>query len=381
LRFNWPVIALAIGAFGIGTTEFAPMGLLPVIAQGLHVSIPLAGLLVSGYAIGVLVGAPLMTLPTGKLDRKGLLLGLMGLFTLGNALSALAPGYVFLLGARIVTSFCHGAYFGVGSVVAAKLVGKGREAGAVAAIFSGLTIANIGGVPFAAWVGHHIGWRAAFAGIAGLGLLALAAIALALPKMPSDVEVDVKRELRIMAGGPVLLALLTTALGSAAMFTVFTYIAPILQQATHVGPTLVTVALVVYGVGLTIGNALGGKFADKALKPTLIVVLAALTGLLLLFALTMSWTWPAILTVLAWGVATFALVPSLQSRIMRLAREAPNLASSLNIGAFNLGNAVGAALGGGVIALGFAYPWVSVAGAAMAFAALILVVLTPMTPS
>jgi len=381
LKFNWPIIALAVGAFGIGTTEFAPMGLLPVIAEGVHVSIPVAGLLVSGYALGVLVGAPLLTLPTGKLDRKVLLLGLMGLFTLGNGLSAIAPGYLFLLGARIVTSFCHGAYFGVGSVVAAKLVGKDRQAGAVAAVFSGLTIANIGGVPLAAWIGHHIGWRTAFAGIAGLGVLSLAAIALALPKMPSDVHVDVKREIGVMARPAILLALLTTALGSAAMFTVFTYIAPILQHATHASPGMVTVALVVYGVGLTIGNALGGKFADKALKPTLIVVLTALTGLLLLFAWTMAWTWPAIATVFAWGVATFALVPALQSRIMRLAHEAPNLAASLNIGAFNLGNAAGAALGGGVIALGFAYPWVSVAGAAMALAALMLVVVARMGPS
>jgi DHA1 family inner membrane transport protein len=380
LKFNWPVTALAIGAFGIGTTEFAPMGLLPVIAQSLSVSIPIAGLLVSGYALGVLVGAPLLTLSTGKLDRKVLLLGLMGLFTLGNGLSAVAPNYLCLLGARIVTSFCHGAYFGVGSVVAAKLVGKDRQAGAVAAVFSGLTIANIGGVPFAAWVGHHIGWRAAFAGIAGLGVVALAAIGLALPRMPSQVHIDVKREIGVMARAPVLLALLTTALGSAAMFTVFTYIAPILQHETLAGPNLVTLALVVYGVGLTIGNALGGTFADKALKPTLIVVLTALTGLLLLFAWTMAWTWPAIMTVFAWGVATFALVPSLQSRIMRLAQEAPNLASSLNIGAFNLGNAVGAALGGGVIALGLAYPWVSVAGAAMSLAALVLVVLARMEP-
>ncbi len=381
MKFNWPVVALAIGAFGIGTTEFAPMGLLPVIAQGLNVSIPVAGLLVSGYALGVLIGAPLLTLPTGKLDRKVLLLGLMGLFTLGNGLSAIAPNYLFLLGARIVTSFCHGAYFGVGSVVAAKLVGKGRQAAAVAAVFSGLTIANIGGVPFAAWVGHHIGWRAAFAGIAGLGVLALAALGLALPQMPSDVHIDVKREVGVMARPAVLLALLTTALGSAAMFTVFTYIAPILQHATHASATLVTITLVVYGLGLTIGNALGGRFADKALKPTLIVVLTALTGLLLLFAWTMAWTWPAIATVFAWGVATFALVPSLQSRIMRLAHEAPNLAASLNIGAFNLGNAAGAALGGGVIALGLAYPWVSVAGAAMALAALVLVVIARMEPS
>jgi DHA1 family inner membrane transport protein len=372
---SWPILALALGAFGIGTTEFAPMGLLPVIASGLHVSIPQAGLLVSGYALGVLAGAPLLTLPTGGLDRKWLLLGLMGLFTLGNLMSAIAPGYAVLMAARVVTSLCHGAFFGVGSVVAQRFVGEGRSAGAVAAVFSGLTIANVGGVPLAAWVGERIGWRAAFGGITGLGVLALIALAFALPRMPSKAELNVKAELRVLARPQVLLALLTTALGSAAMFTVFTYISPILLQVTHVSTTLVTVALVTYGVGLTIGNALGGRFADKALTPTLVVVLSALTALLLLFALTMRWTWPALATVFAWGVATFALVPPLQARIMSLAKDAPNLAGSVNIGAFNLGNAAGAALGGGVIALKLAYPWVSVAGAAMALAALVLVIL------
>jgi DHA1 family inner membrane transport protein len=275
--------------------------------------------------------------------------------------------------ARIVTSLCHGSFFGVGSVVAGKLVGEGRQAGAVAAVFSGLTIANIGGVPLAAWVGHQIGWRTAFAGIGGLGVIALAALQLALPRMPSEAKVDVRRELGVMVRPAVVLALLTTALGSAAMFTVFTYIAPILQQVTRVSPAVITVSLVTYGVGLTIGNTLGGRFADKALTPTLVVVLTALTALLLLFAVTMRWTVPAVATIFAWGVATFALVPPLQARIMSLAKAAPNLASSVNIGAFNLGNAAGAALGGGVIALNLGYPWVSVAGAAMALAALLLV--------
>ena len=376
MKLNWPLLSLAVGAFGIGTTEFAPMGLLPVIAGGLHVSIPQAGLLVSGYALGVLAGAPLLTLPTGGLDRKRLLVGLMLLFTLGNLLSAIAPSYWVLLAARIVTSLCHGSFFGVGSVVAARFVGKDRQAAAVAAVFSGLTIANIGGVPLAAWVGHQVGWRAAFAGIAGLGAAALIALQLALPRMPSQARVDVKAEIAVMKRPAVLLALLTTALGSAAMFTVFTYIAPILEQVTRVSPNVVTMALVVYGVGLTIGNALGGRFADRALRLTLMVVLVSLTALLLLFAVTMRWPAPAVATIFAWGVATFALVPPLQARIMQVARAAPNLASSVNIGAFNLGNAIGAALGGGVIALGLSYAWVSVAGAAMALSALALVALT-----
>lgn len=374
MKLNPPLLALAAGAFGIGVTEFAPMGLLPVIADGLHVSIPRAGLLVSGYALEVLVGAPLLTLPTGRWDRKRLLVGLMGLFTLGNLMSAAAPSYGVLMLARIVTSLCHGAYFGVGSVVAARFVGEGRRAAAVAAVFSGLTLANIGGVPLAAWIGQTVGWRAAFAGVGALGVVALLALQAALPPMAGEADLDVGRELRVMARPAVLLALLTTALGSAAMFTVFTYIAPILQRVTGVTPPVVSLALVVYGVGLTVGNQLGARFADRALGPTLIAVLSALTALLVLFAFTMHAAAPAIATVFAWGVATFALVPPLQARIMTVAHDAPNLASSVNIGAFNLGNAWGAALGGGVIALGLAYPWVSIAGAAMAGLALALAI-------
>jgi DHA1 family inner membrane transport protein len=377
MKPNWPLLALAVGAFGIGTTEFAPMGLLPVIASGLRVSVPTAGLLVTGYALGVVAGAPLVTLPTGRLDRRTLLVALMVLFTIGNALSAAAPGYSTLFAARVVTSLAHGAYFGVGSVVAARLAGDGKAAGAVAAVFAGLTVANIGGVPLAAWVGDHVGWRTAFAGIAGIGMVAAAALALALPSMPGAATADHRAELRVLVRPPVVLALATTAFGSAAMFTVFTYISPILQAVTHVGPGTVTVALVVYGVGLTVGNALGGKFADRDLQRTLVVVLVGLTALLLLFAVTMRSAVPAVATIFAWGVATFALVPPLQARVMAVAREAPSLAGSVNIGAFNLGNAAGAALGGGVIALGLSYAWVSIAGAVMAAVALVLVVLFP----
>lgn len=376
MKMGWPLLALAIGAFGIGTTEFAPMGLLPVIASGVAVSIPQAGLLVTGYALGVMFGAPLLTLPTGRFDRKLLLVGLMALFTAGNALAAIAPGYGWLMAARIVTSLCHGSFFGVGSVVASSLVSRERRASAVAAMFSGLTIANIGGVPLAAWIGQHVGWRAAFAGISALGVAAMVALVLALPRMAGDAEVNIRRELRAMFQPPVLLALLATVLGSAAMFTVFTYIAPILQNVTHVSANVVTVTLVIYGIGLTIGNAAGGHYADKALTATTIVVFSSLVVLLVLFAWTMQATVPAVATVFAWGVATFALVPSLQARVMGLAGDAPNLAASINIGAFNLGNAIGAALGGGVIAAGLGYAWVSIAGAVMAGGGLALVLLT-----
>jgi DHA1 family inner membrane transport protein len=380
MKLNLPLLALAVGAFGIGTTEFAPMGLLTVIAGDLRVSIPTAGLLVSGYALGVLAGAPLFTLPTGRVPRKLLLLGLMGLFTVGNFLAAVAPNYGFLLAARIVTSLCHGSFFGVGSVVAAGLVAPSKRAGAVAAMFMGLTIANIGGVPFATWVGQHVGWRAALAGIGGLGVLALIALQLFLPRTGAGPAIDMKREIGVMRRPAVLLALATTVLGSGAMFTVFTYIAPILQHETHASPGFVTAMLVVYGVGLTVGNYLGGRFADKALDRTLVVVLSALTALLLLFAVTMRGEATAAVTIFAWGVATFALVPSLQARIMQVASEAPNLASSLNIGAFNLGNAIGAALGGAVIGLGFSYPWVSVGGAGLAACGLGLVVVSLRKP-
>lgn len=373
MKLNLPILALAIGAFGIGTTEFAPMGLLPVIAGDLKVSIPTAGLLVSGYAIGVLVGAPLLTLTTGRLPRKVLLLALMALFTVGNLMAALSPSYALLFVARVVTSLCHGSFFGVGSVVASGLVAKDKQAGAVAAMFMGLTIANIGGVPAAAWIGQQFGWRAAFWGIAGLGVIALAALQLALPKSSAAAPTAVGREVKAMAAPAVLLALLTTVLGSGAMFTVFTYISPILQQVTKVSPAFVTAILVIYGVGLTAGNYLGGRFADKALNRTLIVVLSALTALLLVFAATMHSAIPAAVTIFAWGVATFALVPPLQTRIMTVASGAPTLASSVNIGAFNLGNALGAALGGLIIRLHFGFESVSVAGAALAFSGLLLV--------
>jgi DHA1 family inner membrane transport protein len=376
MKINTPLLALAIGAFGIGVTEFAPMGLLPVMAQDLGVSIPTAGLLVSAYAVGVMLGAPLMTLTTGRVPRKTLLIALMAIFTLGNLLSAISGGYGMLLVARLVTSLCHGAFFGVGSLVAASVVPANRRAGAVATMFMGLTIANVGGVPLASWVGETAGWRTAFWGITGLGLVAMFALWRALPKVASHEHIDMRAELRVLRRPEVLTALGVTVLGSGAMFAVFTYIVPILREQTHVSTLFVTAMLVLYGVGLTVGNWLGGRYADRSLDGTLIVVLVALTALLLLFAVAMHSPAPAAFSIFAWGVATFALVPPLQMRVMAAAAQAPNLASSVNVGAFNLGNALGAAVGGGVISLGWGYPAVAIAGALLAAGGLLLVLVT-----
>jgi len=371
MKLNLPLLALAAGAFGIGVTEFAPMGLLPVMATDLGVSIPTAGLLISAYALGVMLGAPLMTLTTGRVPRRTLLIGLVGIFTVGNLLSAVSTDYTMLLIARIVTSLNHGAFFGVGSVVAAGLVAPNRRAGAVAAMFMGLTIANVVGVPLATWAGDVLGWRASFWGIAGIGAVVMAALRLTLPALPAPTGGNVADELRVLKKGSVLSALALTVIGSSAMFTVFTYIAPILKEQTHASLGFVTAMLVTYGLGLTLGNWLGGRFADKSVDRTLIVTLAALAVLLVAFALVMPFAAPSAVVIFLWGVASFALVPPLQVRVMTAAADAPNLASAVNIGAFNLGNAIGAALGGAVIAGGLGLPAVALAGAVAAAAGLV----------
>lgn len=375
MKFNFGLLALAVGAFGIGVTEFAPMGLLPVIAGDLDVSIPAAGLLISAYALGVMIGAPLMTLTTGRVPRRMLLIGLAGIFTAGNLLAAMSHSYGVLLAARILTSFNHGAFFGVGSIVAASLVPPQRRASAVAAMFMGLTIANVVGVPLATWAGEHLGWRASFWGISGLGIATMAALRLTLPPLPAPAGGNALAELRVLGRGEVIGALALTVVGSSAMFTVFTYIVPILRDATHASFGFVTAMLVLYGVGLTVGNWLGGRFADRSVDRTLIVTLGSLAAILAAFAALMPHAAPTAVLVFLWGVASFALVPPLQIRVMTAAADAPNLASAVNIGAFNLGNAFGAALGGGVIAAGLGHSMIALAGAAMSAAGLAAVLL------
>ncbi len=375
MAINPPLLALAIGAFGIGMTEFTPMGMLPLIANDLGVSIPAAGLVVSAYALGVLVGAPLVTLATARMPRRPLLVGLMAVFTLGNLLAAFADSYATLVAARVVTSLNHGAFFGVGSVVAAGLAPPERRAAAVAAMFSGLTIATIGGVPLAAYIGDLLGWRAAFWGIAGIGAVTMVALRLALPRLPVDGAADLRGELRVLGRLPVLGALALTMIGFSSMFTVFTYIVPILHTQTGAGTPFVTAMLVVFGLGLTLGNWLGGRCADRSVDGAIVGALLAQIVILVLFAWGQRWEGAAAILIFLWGVASFASGTPLQMRAMENAREAPTLASAMNIGAFNLGNAIGAAVGGAVIDADLGYPAVSLAGAAMAGLGLLVLAL------
>lgn len=371
------LFALALAAFAIGTTEFAPMGLLPVIADGIQVSMPSAGLLISAYAIGVMIGAPLMTLLLSSTRRRTALLLLMAIFTLGNLLSAVAPNYVTLLLSRLVTSLAHGAFFGLGSMVAAALVAQEKRAAAVSTMFLGLTIANIGGVPVATWVGNVVGWRMSFAGTAGLGLLAFAALLFALPKGEPGTRPDVLAELRVLTRPTVLRALLTTVLGAGAMFTLYTYLAAILADITHASANFVTAMLVLTGIGFTVGNTISGKLSDKWPRGTLLGFFLLLAISMLAFPLLARSEVGAAIALLVWGAASFGLVPPLQMRVMQDAHEAPGLASSVNIGAFNLGNALGAAAGSFVIDAGLGYAWVAPVGALLAVMGFCLVWLAP----
>ena len=373
MKINFPLLALAIGAFAIGTTEFSPMGFLPEIAENLNISIPTAGMLITAYALGVMIGAPIMTLWFGQFSRRKALILAMAIFTIGNILAAIAPNYWGLMAARILTSLNHGVFFGIGSIVAISVVPKDKQASAVATMFMGLTIANIGGVPFATWVGQNIGWRMSFAAIAILGIITMFSLWKALPEGTVGQRPNVKAELQVLTRKPVLLALLTTVLSSGAMFTLYTYIAPMLQNITHASPMFITGMLVLIGIGFSIGNHLGGKFADRSLTKTLTGFLILILVMMLIFPILAQTQIGAATTLVIWGTATFAVVPPLQMRVMSVAHEASGLASSVKIGAFNLGNALGAAAGGAVLSLGMSYAAVSMVGAFLAALGLVLV--------
>jgi len=362
---------LALSAFAIGTTEFVIMGLLPDVARNLAVSIPAAGWLISGYALGVAIGAPIMAVATARLRRKTALIGLMGIFIVGNVLCAVAANYGFLMVARVITSLAHGAFFGIGSVAAANLVAPNKRASAVALMFTGLTLANVLGVPLGTALGQAAGWRASFWVVALLGVAAVIGLARVMPVARDEPKLHLLGELSALKNAGVAFALLTTTMFSAAMFALFTYIAPVLEQITRVTPHGVTWTLFLIGVGLTLGNYLGGRFADRSVGGTLkgAFVGMAVTGALLFW--TSENLTAAEITLFLWAMVTFACVPALQINVMVFGKDAPNLISTLNIGAFNIGNALGAWVGGAVIAHGLGLRAVPLAAAVLAVLALL----------
>src|SRR5712675_3728322 len=365
-----PLLALALASFGIGTTGFVIMGLLPEVAGDLGVTIPHAGLLVTGYASSVAFGSPFLAVATATMDRRKALLLLIGIFILGNLLCALAPNYALLMAARIVTALCHGAFFGLGAVVAATLVPEQKKAQAIAMMFAGLTLANVLGVPFGTALGEAVGWRSTFWAVVAIGFAAAFALYAWLPRDIPAPRMQFIHEARSLGSTQVILAMLISVVVSASLFSVFTYITPILENVTLISPHEVTLMLLLFGIGLTAGNFIGGWLGDWKLMPSVIGILALLIPVLGLVTLTTASLVPAAATVFCWGLLAFALISPLQMRVVNEAAQAPNLASTLNQGAFNLGNAAGAWIGGLALTDGLAYrelPWIGVALAAVAF--------------
>ena len=374
------LIALAIGAFGIGLTEFVIMGLLPEVATDFGVTEAAAGWLISGYALSVVVGALGITAATTRLPRKPVLLALIVLFIAGNALTALAPDYSIAMMGRIIAALCHGAFFGIGSVVAASLVAPEKKARAIAIMFTGLTAANVFGVPFGTFLGQQFGWRSTFWVISAIGVVAFAGIALLVtaPK-PTGEQVSVRSELRAFRSGQVWLSLVVTALAFGGMFGAFTYIAYTLTGVTGFADSTVPWLLVLFGIGLVAGNWIGGRLADGSIDRTLLVFIAALVVVLVLFGM-FAWSQPVTIAILVlMGAFGFGTVPGLQSRVMQFAGGAPTLASGANIGAFNVGNALGAWAGGLGIAAGLGYTSPIWIGAAITAAALVVMVIAAVT--
>jgi DHA1 family inner membrane transport protein len=369
--------ALTIAAYAIGTTEFVIVGLLPTVAGDLGITLPLAGLIVSVYALGVTFGAPILTALAGRVERKPLLLGLMLLFIAGNTLAALSPTYQILLVARVLSAFAHGVFFSVGATIAADLVPEDRRASAIAMMFMGLTVAIVTGVPLGTFIGQTFGWRATFWAVAALGVIALIGIAALLPgriaKAPPASLLD---QVRVLGSGRLLLVFAMTALGYGGTFVAFTYLATILEQITGFAASHVSLILILYGAAIAVGNLSGGRIANRDPVKALTWLFAAQAAVLVIFTFTAPATVPALVTLAALGFLSFANVPGLQLYVVQLAKRyrpgAVDVASALNIAAFNLGIALGAWIGGLVVgsSLGLgATPWV---GGIMVAGALVL---------
>lgn len=372
--------ALALSAFAIGTTEFVIVGLIPTIAASLGVSVPSAGLLVSLYALGVAVGAPVLTALTGRIPRKQLLLGLMALFTIGNLLAWLAPGYASLMTARVLTGLAHGVFFSIGSTIATGLVSKEKAASAIALMFTGLTVALVTGVPLGTFIGQTVGWQSTFLAVSLLGIIAMIGSWVLVPKtIPMSKPSSLMTQLAVLRRPRLLLVYAMTTLGYGGTFIAFTYLAPILQEVSGFSAASVSLVMLVYGVSVAFGNIWGGKLADRqGPVRALQIVFALLAAVLLVLTFTASSKWLALITVLLWGAVAFGNVPGLQVYVVQRAeRDAPgavDVASGLNIAAFNVGIALGA-WGGGLVVTHvglMATPWI---GAIVVLGALALTTL------
>lgn len=374
------LVALALGAFGIGLTEFVIMGLLPEVAADFAVSETAAGWLISGYALSVVVGALFLTAATTRLPRKPVLLGLIVLFIIGNVLTAVAPDYGVAMIGRIIAALCHGAFFGIGSVVAASLVPPAKRAGAIAIMFTGLTAANVFGVPFGTFLGQQLGWRSTFWAISAIGVLAFIGIAALVPAQEGDAQkVSLRSELTAFRSGQVWLSLTVTILAYGGMFGAFTYIAYTLTEVSGFSTGAVPWLLVLFGAGLVLGNWLGGRLADRSVDGTLLFFISALVVVLGLFAAFAGSGTATVIALFLMGGFGFGTVPGLQSRVMTYAGNAPTLASGANIGAFNIGNALGAWAGGIGIAAGLGYRSPIWIGAIITAAAVVVMVIAAVT--
>ncbi len=360
------MIALIMGGFAIGVTEFVTMGLLPQIADGIGVDIPTAGHTISAYAVGVVIGAPLISIWGAKAPRQAMLLGLMAAIALGNALAALAPNYESLMVARFFAGLPHGAFFGMASLVAVSLAPKGRSGRAVGTVMLGIPLANVLGVPAATWMGQVYGWRSAYWAVAVIGVVTVLLITWWVPRTQADPTQDWRREIQAFRSTQVWLTLLVGAIGFGGMFAMYSYIAPTVTEVTGKSEGWVPLFLLAFGIGMIVGTKLGGYLADWSMLRSLVINGVIITVLLASFSITAQWTGPAMLTVFAISVCTGAWVIGLQMRLMSVAGQARNLGAAMNHASLNFANALGAFLGGSVIAAGYGYQAPSLVGAALA---------------
>ena len=366
------ILALALGGFGIGTNEFVAMGLLPEIAASLNISEPAAGHVISAYALGVVIGAPLIAALTARVPRKTILLSLMAVFTLGNLATVFAPTYESLIVARFVAGLPHGAFFGIAALVAARMLGPGKRAKAVAQVMTGLTVATVIGVPVASWLGQALGWRSAFGLVVVIGLITLTAIALWLPNMAATHSSSPLSELGALRRPQVWLALAVGMVGFGGMFAVYTYIATTLTDVSGLSRALVPLALMMFGAGMVVGNIVGGRMADRSVIRSLYLTIGALAVMLAVFVVASHNPVTALVLLFGIGAAGAAISPALQTRLMDVAADAQTLAAALNHSALNIANASGAWVGGLVIAAGFGYTAPAAAGAALAVVGLVV---------